>query len=67
MNGDTSLLIIVPQEIELTTVTALPDKDDPTKLSMYVTAYNKTTGDSLRIQQSVTCVRPGKKKRWECK
>lgn len=65
VNGDTSLLIIVPQEIELTTVTALPDKDDPTKLSMYVTAYNKTTGDSLRIQQSVTYVLPGKKKRWE--
>lgn len=65
INGDSSLLIIIPQEIELTTVTAMPDKDDPTKLSMYVSAYNKTTGDSLKIQQSMTYVLPGKSKKWE--
>lgn len=65
INGDSSLLIIVPQEIELTTVTALPDDKDPSKLSMYVTAYNKTTGDSIRIEKSMTFVLPGKNKKWE--
>lgn len=65
INGDSSLLIIVPQEIELTTVTALPDDKDPSKLSMYVTAYNRTTGDSIRIEKSLTFVLPGKNKRWE--
>jgi hypothetical protein len=65
INGDSSLLIIVPQEIELTTVTAIPDDKDPTKLSMYVSAYNRTTGDSLKIEKSLTFVLPGKNKRWE--
>lgn len=65
INGDSSLLIIVPQEIELTTVTAIPDKDDPTKLSMYITAYNKTTGDSIRVDKSITYVIPSKKTKWE--
>lgn len=65
VNGDSSLLILVPQEIELTTVTALPDDKDPSKLSMYVTAYNKTTGDSLKIEKSITFALPGKNSKWE--
>jgi hypothetical protein len=65
INGDSSLLIIVPQEIELTTVAVLPDDKDPSKLSMYVTAYNRTTGDSIRIEKSMTYVLPGKNKKWE--
>lgn len=65
ISEDSSLLIIVPQEIELTTVTAQPDKDNPSNISVYVSAYNRTTGDSLRIEKSMTFVLPGSKKRWE--
>ena len=65
LTEDSSLLIIVPQEIEITTVQANPDPKDLTKLNFYVTAYNKTTGDSLRINQSITYVLPGKQKKWE--
>ena len=65
LNGDSSLLVIVPQEIELTTVQANPDPKDNTKVQVFVTAYNKTTGDSLRINKSLTYVLPGKVKKWE--
>lgn len=65
ISEDSSLLIIVPQEIELTTVTAQPDKDNPSNINVYVSAYNRTTGDSLRIEKSMTFVLPGAKKRWE--
>ncbi len=64
INGDSSLLIIVPQEIELTTVQVTPNKEDPTKINLFVTAFNKTTGDSLRIDKAVTYVLEGKTKKW---
>jgi len=62
LNKDSSLLIIVPQDIELTTVQVNPDKDDPSKLSLFVTAFNKTTGDTIRIKNSITYVIPEKNK-----
>lgn len=62
---DSSLLIIVPQEIELTTVQANPDPKDNTKINVFVTAYNKTTGDSLKIDKSITYVIPGKSAGWK--
>ena len=65
LNGDSSLLIVVPQEIELTTVQANPDPKDNTKVQVFVTAYNRTTGDSLKINKSLTYVLPGKAKKWE--
>lgn len=65
INGDSSLLIVVPQEIELTTVQANPDPEDNSKVNVFVTAYNKTTGDSLKINKSLTYVLPGKTKKWE--
>lgn len=65
ISEDSSLLIVVPQEIELTTVTAQPDKDNPSNVNVYVTAYNRTTGDSLKIEKSMSFVLPGSKKRWE--
>lgn len=65
INGDSSLLIIVPQEIELTTVTATADKKDPSKLNVFVSAYNKTTGDSLKIDKAITYVLDKNDKKWE--
>jgi hypothetical protein len=64
INEDSSLLIIVPQEIELTTVQANYDPNDNTKVQVFVTAINKTTGDTLKIDKSLTSVLPGKQKKW---
>lgn len=64
VNGDSSLLIIHPQEIELTTVQAYPDPNDPTQVKLFVSGYNKTTGDSLRCLNSLTYV-IDKTKKWE--
>lgn len=65
ISKDSSLLLILPQHIELTTVQANPDKDDPSKVHLYVSAYNKTTGDSIRVANSVTYVIPERKSGWK--
>ena len=65
INADSSLLIIVPQEIELTTVQVTPDKEKPEHVKLYVTAINKTTGDTLRIDKSVSYTLEGKTKKWK--
>lgn len=65
IGDDSSMLIIVPQEIELTTLTAQPDMENPENVKLFVTAFNKTTGDSLRIQKSMTFVMPEDKKKFK--
>lgn len=64
LNGDSSMLIILPQEIELTNVTVMPDKNRPDSLQVFLSAINKTTGDTLRISQALTYVLPGEDKKW---
>lgn len=64
VDGDSSLLIIVPQEIEIMNVMVQPDQNRPDSLQIFLSAYNKTTGDTLKIGKSVTYVLPGSTKKW---
>lgn len=64
INGDSSVLVILPQEIELTNVTIMPDKNRPDSLHVFLSAFNKTTGDTLKISKALTFVLPGQDKKW---
>lgn len=50
LNGDSSLLVLIPQEIEITNVRT----DDKDGSQLFITAFNKTTGDTLRVKYSNT-------------
>lgn len=52
INSDSSFYVLVPQNIEVTNVRAEPDRNDPDNVVMYWTAINRTTGDTLKINQS---------------
>jgi len=65
VNGDTSLLVIVPQEIDVSLVEVKPDPNNPDSLIFFASAYNKTTKDSLKIQNSISYVIPKKYKTWK--
>lgn len=64
VNGDSSLLVIVPQEIEVTLAEVKPDPNNPDSLIFFASAFNKTTKDSLRISNSISYVIPKKDKKW---
>lgn len=64
VNGDSSLLVIVPQEIEVTLAEVKPDPKNPDSLIFFAAAFNKTTKDSLKIQNSISYVIPKKNKKW---
>lgn len=64
VNGDSSLLVIVPQEIEVTLAEVKPDPNNPDSLIFFASAFNKTTKDSLRISNSISYVIPKKGKKW---
>lgn len=50
LNTDSSILVLVPQEIEITNVRT----DEKDGSQMFITAFNKTTGDTLRVKYSNT-------------
>ncbi len=64
VNNDSSVLVIVPQEIEIIEVATIPDRDSPDSMHVYLSAFNKTTGDTLKVMKSLTYVLPGKRKPW---
>ena len=64
LGNDSSMLVIVPQEIEVLNVTVQPDENNRDSLHVFLSAYNRTTGDTLKVSQSTTYVLPGTKKRW---
>ncbi len=64
LNGDSSMLMVIPQEIELTNVTIRPDSKNPDSIQVFLSAVNKTTGDTLRIGSAITYVLPGKQPKW---
>lgn len=61
INDDSSLLMIVPQEIEITNVTITPDSERPDSLLVYLSAVNITTGDTLKIPKAFTYILEGTK------
>lgn len=58
------MLMVIPQEIELTNVTIRPDSKNPDSIQVFLSAVNKTTGDTLRIGSAITYVLPGKQPKW---
>ena len=64
VNGDSSLLVIVPQEIDVTLAEVKADPNNPDSLVFFASAYNKTTKDSLKITNSISYVIPKKGKVW---
>lgn len=63
--NDSSILIIVPQEIEITNVNVQPDPKNRDSLFVFLSAFNKTTGDTLKVFSSKTYVLKGKSKPWQ--
>ncbi len=64
LNSDSSMLLILPQEIEITNVSIQPDPNNKESVMVYLSAFNKTTGKALQVSQSTTYVMPGSNKRW---
>ena len=64
LNADSSMLIVLPQEIELTNVTIRPDSKNPDSIQVFLSAVNRTTGDTLKIGSAITYVLPGKQPKW---
>ncbi len=64
LTKDSSMLLILPQEIELTNVNIQPDPNNLDSVFVFLSARNKTTGQMLKITQSTTYVLPGSKKKW---
>jgi hypothetical protein len=64
LNSDSSMLLILPQEIELTNVSIQPDQNNPDSVFVFLSAMNKTTGKQLQITRATTYVLPGSKKKW---
>lgn len=64
LTKDTSMLLILPQEIELTNVSIQPDPNNRDSVFVFLSARNKTTGQMLKITQATTYVLPGSKKKW---
>lgn len=53
-NKDSSVLILLPQKLEVTNVRVEPDKNDPDNVVMYWSAINRTTGDTLKIDEAIS-------------
>lgn len=64
LNEDSSMLLILPQEIEITSVSIQPDQNNPDSVFVFLNAFNKTTNQTLRISQATTYILPGSKKKW---
>jgi len=64
LTEDSSMLLILPQEIELTNVSIQPDPNNLDSVFVFLSARNKTTGQQLQITQATTYVLPGSKKKW---
>lgn len=64
VNGDSSLLVIVPQDIDITLAEVKVDPKNPDSLIFFASAFNRTTGDSLKITNSISYVIPKKDKKW---
>lgn len=64
LGNDSSMLIVIPQEIEVLNVTVQPDENNHDSLHVFLSAFNRTTGDTLKVSQATTYVLPGSKKRW---
>ncbi len=64
LTPDSSMLLILPQEIELTNVSIQPDPNNLDSVFVFLSARNKTTGQQLKITQATTYVLPGSKKKW---
>ncbi len=58
VNADSSLFILVPQEIEITGVEVKPDPKRTDSLLFFMSAINKITGDTLKVNQSISYVIP---------
>jgi len=65
VENDSSMLVVVPQEIDVTSLSIKPDSKNPDSLLFFFSAFNKTTGDSLKVSNSISYVINKPLKKWD--